>query len=88
MECAIQLQLGCEPTSQLIDTVLKISSEYKGDKHTGIEDVLPHVPRYNNNIEITITNQVWCVYFFVFGFVFNFNFRESINIKLTQNNEI
>ena len=43
--------MGIEPSIGLVDDIVKIAGVYKGETHTGMEDIFPTISRYNGNLE-------------------------------------
>ena len=51
MEAAIQLQIDKEPSVELVDKIVRIAGNYKSDKHTNVDDILPNISRYNKYLD-------------------------------------
>ena len=51
LEAAIQLQMGREPSIELVDEIVNLAALYKQDKHTAVSDIFPAVSRYSTNLE-------------------------------------
>ncbi len=57
LETAVQLQLGTQPSVELVNSIVKLAALYKEDKHTDFDDIYPHVSRYNTNLKTVTVGQ-------------------------------